>query len=38
MFTFVPAEQLADLETTAQQMEERMDKIAADVQAFADAC
>lgn len=38
MFTFVPAEQLADLETTAQQMETRMDKIAADVQAFADAC
>ena len=38
MFTFVPAEQLADLETTARQMEERMDKIAADVQKFADAC
>lgn len=38
MFTFVPAEQLADMEATAQQMEERMDKIAADVQAFADAC
>ncbi|MBC8352605.1 MAG: phospho-sugar mutase [Planctomycetes bacterium] len=38
MFTFVPAEQLADLETTAKQMEERMDGIAADVQAFADAC
>jgi phosphoglucomutase/phosphomannomutase len=38
MFTFVPAEQLADLETTAQRMEQRMDKIAADVQAFADAC
>ncbi|MEX0820452.1 MAG: phospho-sugar mutase [Pirellulaceae bacterium] len=38
MFTFVPAEQLADLETAAQQMEARMDKLAADVQAFADAC
>ena len=38
MFTFVPAEQLADLEMTAQQMEDRMDRIAADVQAFADAC
>ncbi|MDA1049419.1 MAG: phospho-sugar mutase [Planctomycetota bacterium] len=38
MFTFVPAEQLADLEMTAQQMEQRMDKMAADVQAFADAC
>ncbi|MCA9119583.1 MAG: phospho-sugar mutase [Planctomycetaceae bacterium] len=38
MFTFVPAEQLADMDATAQRMEERMDKIAADVQAFADAC
>jgi hypothetical protein len=38
MFTFVPAEKLADLETTAQRMEQRMDKIAADVQAFADGC
>lgn len=38
MFTFVPAEQLSDLEMTAQQMEQRMDKIAADVQSFADAC
>ena len=38
MFTFVPAEQLHDLEVTAQDMEERMDKIAADVKSFADAC
>ena len=38
MFTFVPAEQLADLEATARQMEDQMDRIAADVQAFADAC
>jgi phosphoglucomutase/phosphomannomutase len=38
MFTFVPAEQLADIEATARRMEERMDKIAADVQGFADAC
>ena len=38
MFAFVPAEQLADLERTAQQMEAQMDMIAADVQSFADAC
>jgi len=38
VFTFVPAEQLADLEMNAQQMEQRMDKIEADVQALADAC
>ncbi|MBP86178.1 MAG: phosphomannomutase [Planctomycetaceae bacterium] len=37
MFTFVPAEQLADLEMTAQQMNERLDSMAADLQAFADS-
>lgn len=37
MFTFVPAEQLADLETTAQQMDQRLDSLAADVQALADS-
>jgi phosphoglucomutase/phosphomannomutase len=37
MFTFVPAEQLADLEATVQQMNERLNSVAADVQAFADS-
>jgi phosphoglucomutase/phosphomannomutase len=37
MFTFVPAEQLANLDMTAGQMNDRLDAIAADVQAFADS-
>jgi len=36
LFGFVPAEQLADLETTAQRMDERLKAISADIRAFAD--
>jgi phosphoglucomutase/phosphomannomutase len=35
LFTFVPAEMLADLEATKQEMETRMDQLEADIRAFA---
>ncbi len=35
MFTFAPAEQLADLETTKQEMAQRLDQLETDLQAFA---
>jgi phosphoglucomutase/phosphomannomutase len=37
MFTFVPAEQLADLEQTKQDMAQRLNGYYADLKAFADA-
>lgn len=37
MFTFVPAEQLADLEQTRHEMTERLDRYCADLKQFADA-
>ncbi len=37
MFTFVPAEQLADLEQTKQDMTRRLNGYYADLKAFADA-
>lgn len=37
MFTFVPAEQLADLEQTKQDMARRLNGYYADLKAFADA-
>lgn len=37
MFTFVPAEQLADLEQTRHEMAQRLDRYCADLKAFADA-
>ena len=37
MFTFVPAEQLADLEQTKQDMTQRLNGYYADLKAFADA-
>jgi phosphoglucomutase/phosphomannomutase len=36
MFTFVPAQRLADLETTKQEMAQRLDQLETDLQAFAD--
>lgn len=36
MFTFVPAEQLADLELTADEMNGRLDGLAADLKLIAD--
>ncbi|MFO0916179.1 MAG: phospho-sugar mutase [Pirellulales bacterium] len=36
MFTFVPAEQLADLEMTAGEMNDRLDALAADLRVIAD--
>jgi phosphoglucomutase/phosphomannomutase len=35
MFTFVPAEQLADLDQTRQEMHARLDMMAADLERFA---
>lgn len=35
-FTYVPAEQLANLETTKQQTHKRLDQLEADLRAFAD--
>jgi phosphoglucomutase/phosphomannomutase len=37
MFAFVPAEQLADLEQTKQDMAQRLNAYCADLKAFADA-
>jgi phosphoglucomutase/phosphomannomutase len=37
MFTYVPAEQLADLEQTKQEMAQRLNGYYADLKAFADA-
>jgi phosphoglucomutase/phosphomannomutase len=37
MFTYVPAELLADLDATKQEMADRMDAIEADVRALADS-
>jgi phosphomannomutase len=37
MFTYVPAEQLADLEQTRHEMAQRLDRYCADLKAFADA-
>lgn len=36
MFTYVPAEQLADLDRTEQELNARLDSLAADIQAIAD--
>jgi phosphoglucomutase/phosphomannomutase len=37
MFTYVPPEQLADLEQTKQEMAQRLNGYYADLKAFADA-
>ena len=37
MFTFVPAEQLSDLDETKQQMSQRLDALAADLRAVSDS-
>jgi phosphoglucomutase/phosphomannomutase len=37
LFTFVPAEQLADLEQTKQDMAQRLARIEADLNAFANS-
>lgn len=37
MFTYVPAEQLADLEQTKQDMDQRLKDFSADLNAFVDA-
>ncbi len=37
MFTHVPAEQLASLERTADQMSERLDAMQKDLAAFSEA-
>jgi hypothetical protein len=36
MFTYTPAEQLHNLETTKQEMEQRMDAFEKDLKALAD--
>ena len=36
MFTFVSAEQLADLETTKEETAQRLDQLETDLQAFAE--
>ena len=36
MFTYVPAEQLADLKLAADEMDARLDRMSADLQALAD--
>ena len=36
-FTFVPAEQLANLETTKTDMQQRLDQFESDLRAYADS-